>query len=107
MNVGKDRQFDVFQINAYISFGRIFLLSGFADMVACFQCGLTHKTFHQDDDPIIIHIKLKPQCPYITGLRNEGILSCKDLMEDSLEIVSIQYFNNHRCLSLKHTGLGE
>jgi hypothetical protein len=34
MNVGKDRQFDIFQINAYISFGRIFLLSGFADMVA-------------------------------------------------------------------------
>ena len=62
-----------------------FFYKGFADMVACFQCGLTHKTFHQDDDPIIIHIKLKPQCPYITGLRNEGILSCKDLMEDSLE----------------------
>lgn len=62
-----------------------FFYKGFADIVACFHCGLTHKTFQQDDDPIIIHIKLKPQCPYITGLRNEGILSCKDLMEDSLE----------------------
>lgn len=60
-----------------------FFYKGFADIVACFQCGLTHKQFKKDDDPIIIHIQLKPDCPYITELINEGIRSCKDLKDDA------------------------
>ncbi|XP_071140943.1 baculoviral IAP repeat-containing protein 7-B-like [Mytilus edulis] len=56
-----------------------FFYKGFADIVACFECGLVHRQWQKDDDPVKIHIQLQPDCPYIMDLVAEGIQSCEDL----------------------------
>lgn len=60
-----------------------FFYKGFADIVACFQCGFVHRKWQHGDDPIKIHIQMNPDCYNITELRNEGILSCDNFIDDS------------------------
>ncbi|XP_076076687.1 baculoviral IAP repeat-containing protein 7-B-like [Mytilus galloprovincialis] len=59
-----------------------FFYKGFSDIVACFFCGLVHKNWKKDDDPIIIHFQLQPDCHFIIELRNKGIISCKNLVDE-------------------------
>ncbi|XP_063437133.1 death-associated inhibitor of apoptosis 2-like [Mytilus trossulus] len=56
-----------------------FFYKGFADIVACFECGIVHRRWQKDDDPVKIHIMLQPECPYIMNLAGEGIRSCEQL----------------------------
>lgn len=56
-----------------------FFYKGFADIVACFDCGLVYRRWQKDDDPLKKHIQLQPDCPFIADLRSEGIQSCEDL----------------------------
>ncbi|CAC5362544.1 BIRC7_8 [Mytilus coruscus] len=56
-----------------------FFYKGFADIVACFECGIIYRRWQKDDDPVKKHILLQPECPYIMGLIDEGIQSCEHL----------------------------
>ncbi|VDI51529.1 Hypothetical predicted protein [Mytilus galloprovincialis] len=56
-----------------------FFYKGFADIVACFECGIIHRRWQKDDDPVKTHIMLQPECPYIMDLIEEGIQSCEQL----------------------------
>ncbi|CAC5362542.1 BIRC7_8 [Mytilus coruscus] len=56
-----------------------FFYKGFADIVACFECGLVHRRWKKDDDPVKTHNLLQPDCPYIMDLIADGIQSCVDL----------------------------
>ncbi|XP_052096554.1 baculoviral IAP repeat-containing protein 2-like [Mytilus californianus] len=56
-----------------------FFYKGFADIVACFECGLVHRRWQKDDDPVKTHNLLQPDCPYIIDLIADGIQSCVDL----------------------------
>lgn len=56
-----------------------FFYKGFADIVACFECGLVHRRWKKDDDPVKTHHLLQPDCPYIMDLIADGIQSCVDL----------------------------
>ncbi|VDI68369.1 Hypothetical predicted protein [Mytilus galloprovincialis] len=60
-----------------------FFYKGFSDIVACFYCGLVHKNWKRDDDPIVIHFQLQADCHFVIELRNKGILSCKNLIDES------------------------
>ncbi|XP_063403445.1 baculoviral IAP repeat-containing protein 2-like [Mytilus trossulus] len=60
-----------------------FFYKGFSDIVACFHCGIVHKNWKRDDDPIMIHFQLQPDCHYIIELRLKGITSCKNLVDES------------------------
>lgn len=71
-----------------------FFFKGFADIVACFHCGLTHKNWQKDDDPIKMHMQLNPDCYYITELRNEGILSCENLKDETADDIEMKEVTN-------------
>lgn len=60
-----------------------FFYKGFSDIVACFHCGLVHKNWKRDDDPIVIHFQLQPDCHFIIELRKKGIISCENLVDES------------------------
>lgn len=60
-----------------------FFYKGFADIVACFQCGFVHRKWQHGDDPIKIHMQMNPDCYHITELRNKGILSCDNFIDES------------------------
>lgn len=53
------------------------MYTGFGDIVACFECGIIHRRWQRDDDPVKTHIMLQPDCPYIMDLIEEGIQSCE------------------------------
>ncbi|CAG2210706.1 unnamed protein product [Mytilus edulis] len=64
-----------------------FFYKGFSDIVACFHCGLVHKNWNRDDDPIVLHFQLQPDCHYIIELRHKGIISCKNLVDESEDMM--------------------
>ncbi|CAG2210705.1 unnamed protein product [Mytilus edulis] len=58
-----------------------FFYRGFGDMTTCFQCGFVNKNWSSDADPIIIHSTHQPDCDFISDLKEEGILSCENIIE--------------------------
>ncbi|XP_063437141.1 baculoviral IAP repeat-containing protein 3-like isoform X2 [Mytilus trossulus] len=56
-----------------------FFYKGFADIVACFECGIIHRGWQQDDDPVKTHMMLQPECPFIMNLLEQGIQSSEHL----------------------------
>lgn len=63
----------------YFSSIDILLWTGFADIVACFECGIIHRRWLKNDDPVKTHFMLQPECPYINELMREGIQSYEQL----------------------------
>lgn len=78
-----------------------FFYKGFADIVACFDCGLVYRRWQKDDDPVKKHMQLQPDCPFIADLRSEGIQSFEDLhkfesssCEENIEISDVSKGQN-------------
>ncbi|CAG2195544.1 unnamed protein product [Mytilus edulis] len=61
-----------------------FFYKGFADIVACFECGLVHRRWKKDDDPVKTHIHLQPDCPCVMDLISDGVQSSVDLQNFEL-----------------------
>lgn len=61
---------------------------GFADLVECYYCGLSRKGWLHNDDPIVFHMQMKPQCKEVVTLIGRGISSCRDLYDVSEQCVS-------------------
>ncbi|CAC5399286.1 BIRC7_8 [Mytilus coruscus] len=84
-----------------------FFYKGFADIVACFECGIIHRRWQKDDDPVKKHILLQPECPYINDLMEEGIQSCEQLSrfgndscEENIEMRDVSKRRNNVAMSM-------
>ena len=51
-----------------------FFYAGYADCARCFYCGLGLKFWRPYDDATLEHIKLRPRCTYMKGLKGQAYI---------------------------------
>ena len=47
---------------------------GRGDLVRCFQCGIGLKDWSTDDDPILEHIRVSDNCPFLIAELGEDVI---------------------------------
>ncbi|KAK3577845.1 hypothetical protein CHS0354_000244 [Potamilus streckersoni] len=69
--------------------------TGKADEVQCFQCGIEHKNWRPDKDPLLEHIKESPDCQFLETLLGVDTLNQYKAQIRSSEKISVrEYFSS-------------
>ncbi|KAK7107653.1 hypothetical protein V1264_015542 [Littorina saxatilis] len=58
---------NVFLPQTLVSLG--FYYAGYADCVRCFYCGVGLKSWDENDDPLVEHVRWRPQCVYLLATK--------------------------------------
>ena len=78
--ISKDYQYEVNRINSFVgwplneahkpeqlaSVG--FVYTGEGTLVQCFYCGIKYRAWHKGDNPLSVHQKCNPRCPFLRTL---------------------------------------